>query len=56
MKKNILRTHNLPYVQNPKLGNRGKFFLLQILKGVVTSIQKRKKNLPRQKLKRQGML
>ena len=26
MKKNILRTHNLPYVQNPKLGNRGKFF------------------------------
>ena len=43
MKKNILRTHSLPYVQNPKLGNRGKFFFTSNFKGVVTSMQKRKK-------------
>ena len=44
----MYKIQNLEIVEN--------FFLLQILKGVVTSIQKRKKNLPRQKLKRQGML
>ena len=34
----------LPYIQNRKLGGLGKVLLLQILKGVVTKIQKRQKS------------